>query len=146
MQVSKGLIDIIKEMEGFRSESYSDVVGVWTIGYGTTRVNGIKVRPGMKCTKEEAEQYIFDDVDPIAERVTDMVKVPVTQNQFDALCDFAYNLGTGALEKSTLMKKLNAGDYDGAANEFDKWVYAGGKKLNGLVRRRALEKSLFLQK
>lgn len=142
---SQAVVDLIKEMEGFRSEAYSDVVGVWTIGYGTTRVNGSKVVQGMKCTEQEAEQYVFDELTPVAQRVTDMVKVPVNQNQFDALCDFCYNLGTGSLHESTLLKKLNAGDYDGAANEFAKWNQAGGKVLPGLVKRRELERQLFIK-
>ncbi len=145
MKPSNKLIDIIKECEGYRGDAYQDVVGVCTIGYGTTRINGEKVTLGMTCTKEEAEQYIFDEVDPMAERVTAMVKVEINQNQFDALCDFCYNLGTGSLAGSTLLKKLNAGDYEGAANEFGKWNKAGGKELAGLTKRRALERDLFLQ-
>jgi lysozyme len=144
MTPSKNVIDIIKQMEGFRNKSYQDVVGVWTVGYGSTRINGKPVSLGMTCTEEEAVQYILDELSPVAERITKMVTVPLTQNQFDSLCDFAYNLGSGALQGSTLMKRLNLKDYEGAANEFAKWNKAGGKVLNGLVKRRELERKLFL--
>ena len=143
MNPSKDVVELIKEFEGFRAQSYSDVVGVWTIGYGTTRVHGNKVVPGMVCTREEAEEYLYDELEPVAERISAMVKVPLTQNQFDALCSFSYNLGTGALQSSTLLRKLNAGDYNGSANEFPKWDHAGGKKVAGLTRRREAERNLF---
>ena len=145
MNPSKDVVELIKTFEGFRSQSYSDVVGVWTIGYGSTRVHGNKVVPGMVCTVDEAEEYLYDELEPVAVRISDMVKVNLTQNQFDALCSFAYNLGTGALQNSTLLRKINAGDYNGAANEFAKWNQAGGKVLPGLVKRRELERQLFLK-
>lgn len=145
MRASENGINLIKQFEGCRLTAYQDSVGVWTIGYGWTQpVDGKPVAKGMTITQQKANQLLTEGVDQYEKGVTNLVTVPLNQNQFDALVDFAYNLGVNALKGSTLLKKLNAGDYAGAANEFTKWNKAGGKELAGLTRRREAEKSLFL--
>lgn len=145
MKISKKGIALIKEFEGFRSNAYIDAVGIWTIGYGTIKVNGRPVVKGMTCTEEQAVTWLEEEVnDKIIPWLKANVKVTLTQGKIDALSSFCYNLGCGALGKSTLLKKLNNGNYDEAANEFTKWVYAGGDVLPGLVKRRNKEKQVFL--
>lgn len=145
MQISENGITLIKAFEGCRLTAYQDSVGVWTIGYGWTQpVDGKSVSKGMVITQQKANQLLTEGVAQYESGVTNLVTVPLNQNQLDALVDFAYNLGVNALRGSTLLKKLNAGDYAGAANEFTKWNKAGGKELAGLTRRREAEKSLFL--
>ena len=133
-------VDLIKGFEGLRLNAYRDPVGVWTIGYGHT---GADVKPGMKITQARAEALLRHDTGWAQDAVRRSVKVPLTQGQFDALTSFTYNLGAGALASSTLVKKLNTGDYAGAQKEFGRWVHAGGEVLLGLVRRRAAEAKLF---
>lgn len=145
MKTSQVGVDLIKEFEGFSADAYADPIGVVTIGYGTIKINGRPVTLGMKCTKAQAEQYLRDDLSVFEDAINRLVKVPLNQNQFDALACFTYNLGETNLGKSTLLKRLNAGDYNGAANEFLKWNRAGGTVLNGLVRRRERERELFLK-
>lgn len=145
MQTSDKGIALIKEFEGCKLTAYQDSVGVWTIGYGWTQpVNGVPVGKGMTITQQTADDLLHSGLVQYEKGVAGLVKVTINQNQFDALVDFAYNLGVKALEGSTLLKKLNAGDYTGAAAEFPKWNKAGGKVLNGLTRRREAEKALFL--
>lgn len=134
---------LIGHAEGLRLESYLDGA-VWTIGWGTTRINGKPVTAGMKITREQAADYFNHDIAIFERDVENAVKVPITDNQFSALVSLTYNIGIGNLRSSTLLKKLNKRDYKGAAAEFDRWVYAGGKVLNGLVERRKKEKQLFL--
>lgn len=138
-------LNLICDFEGLRLNAYDDGVGVWTIGYGTTVYpNGVRVKRGDTCTVEQAKFYMKYSLTGFESVVNSAVKVSVNQNQFDALVSLTYNIGSGAFEKSTLVKKLNVGDYSGAANQFDVWVNAGGKRLQGLVNRRAKEKVLFL--
>lgn len=137
-------IDLIKQFEGFRANAYQDSVGVWTIGYGTTRINGQPVTAGMTITQQQALQLVQQEVNKLTRQINTIVAVPINDNQLNALVDFAYNLGFNALKTSTLIRKLNAGDYNGAADQFDRWVYAGGKVLPGLVKRREAEKQLFV--
>ena len=145
MEMSKNGLALLKSFEGCELTAYQDSVGVWTIGYGWTQpVNGKPVSKGMTISQDTADSLLCSGVVQYEKGVTGLVKVAVNQNQFDALVDFAYNLGVKALEGSTLLKKLNAGDYQAAADEFPKWNKAGGKVLNGLVKRRAAERSLFL--
>ncbi|WP_435952723.1 lysozyme [Dryocola sp. BD626] len=145
MKISTDGINLIKQFEGCRLTAYQDSVGVWTIGYGWTQpVDGRPVSKGMAITQQKANELLSEGVVQYENGVTSLVSVPVNQNQFDALVDFAYNLGVNALKGSTLLRKLNASDYAGAANEFPKWNKAGGKELAGLTRRREAEKSLFL--
>ncbi|SPO69493.1 lysozyme [Pseudomonas sp. JV241A] len=141
MRTSQRGLSLIKSFEGLRLQSYQDAVGVWTIGYGTTR--GIK--PGMSITKEQAERMLANDVQRFEAEMERLVKVPLNVNQHDALISFTYNLGSANLESSTLLRLLNRGDYAGAAEQFPRWNKAGGKVLTGLVRRREAEQALFLE-
>ncbi|MFC2994952.1 lysozyme [Acinetobacter sichuanensis] len=135
-------IDLICSFEGLELKAYNDGVGVWTIGYGTTVINGVKVKKGDTCTVEQAKKYMASDLKKF-EAAVNKVQVPLNQNQFDALVSLTYNIGIGAFADSTLLKKLNVGDYKGAAAQFDVWVKAGGKRMQGLVNRRAVERKLF---
>jgi len=143
MKTSANGINLICGFEGLELKAYDDGVGVWTIGYGTTIVNGIKVKKGDTCTIEQAKSYMAQDLKKFESAVDTSVKVTITQNQFDALVSLAYNIGTGAFKSSTLLKKLNAKDFKGAAAQFDRWNRAGGKVMQGLVNRRAKERKLF---
>lgn len=140
MVLSATALTLLMGFEGLRLEAYKDAVGVWTIGYGHTAL----VQEGNVITKEQAIKYLRMDVERAERAVRAQVEVPLTQGQFDALVSFSFNLGPHALHRSTLRKKLNQGDYSGAAEEFSRWVYAGGKSLKGLIIRRAKEKELFL--
>jgi len=131
---------LTEHFEGLELTAYQDSVGVWTIGYGHT---GADVQPGMAITQGDAQALLAEDVAASVAGVNAAVSVDLEQYQFDALVDFAFNLGVGALRSSTLLKLVNAGDVAGAAGEFGKWVYAGGKVLPGLVRRRAAEAAMF---
>ncbi|MCU2432368.1 lysozyme [Enterobacter kobei] len=145
MQTSDRGIALIKEFEGCRLTSYQDSVGVWTIGYGWTQpVDGKPIRAGMTIKQETAERLLKTGLVSYESDVSRLVKVDLTQGQFDALVSFTYNLGARSLSTSTLLRKLNAGDYAGAAEEFLRWNKAGGKVLNGLTRRREAERALFL--
>ncbi|ERT10106.1 lysozyme, partial [Photorhabdus temperata] len=130
----------LKGYEGCSLTAYRCPAGVWTIGYGHTR----GVKPGDVVTDKQAEQFLLDDLAPVYLTIEANVKVPLTQGQFDALCSFIFNCGAGAFVCSTLLKKLNAGDYRGAADEFMRWNKAGGRVLPGLDARRASEKTMFL--
>lgn len=154
MKTSKAGLDLIKEFESFRSAPYLCSSGVPTIGYGTTVYpNGIKVKlSDQKITQQLAESFLQHYVNAIEKDVLNLVKVPLKQNQFDALVSFAYNVGSDidedtkaeGLGDSTLLKLLNAGDIAGASKQFERWNKAGGKVSNGLIRRRKAEKALFL--
>ncbi len=146
-KLNKASLDLIKGFEGLRLKPYLDSVKVPTIGYGTTYYeDGKKVTlADAPITEARAEQLLATHLDTFAASVEKLVQVPLTDNQFGALCSFVYNLGSGAFGKSTLLKKLNAKDYAGAAGEFEKWNKAGGQVLAGLTRRRQAEKALFLQ-
>ena len=145
MKTSDRGIALIKAHEGLRLQAYQDPVGVWTIGYGhTTAAGPPKVERGMKITDAGADAILRQDLAKFEGYVSSAVKVPLNQNEFDALVSFTFNLGPGNLRSSTLLKKLNAGDRAGAADEFLKWTKAGGKTLPGLVKRREAERALFL--
>ncbi|CAI2002408.1 Phage-related lysozyme (muraminidase) [Serratia ficaria] len=145
MQISNKGISLIKEFEGCRLKAYQDSVGVWTIGYGWTQpVDGRKIGQGMVIDQATAERLLKCGLVQYEQGVNQLVKVIITQGQFDALVSFAYNLGLRSLSTSTLLRKLNSGDKQGAADEFGKWVNAGGVRLNGLVKRREAERELFL--
>lgn len=135
---------LIAHAEGLRLESYPDPGGVWTIGWGTTRINGKAVQPDMVITKEQADSYFNHDIAIVEKEVSKLVKVPLTDNQFSSLVSFVYNIGSAQFRTSTLLRKLNQGDYDGAANEFGRWIYDNRKVLNGLITRREHERDLFL--
>lgn len=135
MKVSRILIQKIKEFEGFRSEAYKCPAGVWTIGYGHTA----GVKKGDKVTEAEAEKMLLRDLITY-EAFVERLNVSQKQEKFDALVDFAFNLGSDALERSTLLRKIRAGKPDQEVREqFMRWVYAGKKKLPGLVARRKWE-------
>lgn len=140
MNVSENGLELIKQFEGCELESYQDSVGVWTIGYGSTR----GVTEGMSITQEEADDRLADDVVIAVRCVNQSAPYGITQNQFDSLVSFVFNLGCASLRNSTLLRKLKEGDEVGAANEFTKWAHARGQVLVGLVRRREAEKELFL--
>ena len=130
---------LIKKFEGCELTSYQDSVGVWTIGYGHTK----GVYAGMSITQEEAEQMLLIELEEYEGYIEKYVVVPLTQNQFDALVVWVYNLGPTNLRRSTLLKELNSGNYTAAGKEITKWNKAGGKVLAGLVRRREAEAKLF---
>ncbi|EML1553620.1 TPA: lysozyme [Enterobacter hormaechei] len=145
MQTSDKGIALIKQFEGCKLTAYQDSVGVWTIGYGWTQpVDGKPIRAGMTIKQETAERLLKTGLVRYESDVSRLVKVGMTQGQFDALVSFTYNLGARSLSTSTLLRKLNTGDYAGAADEFLRWNKAGGKVLNGLTRRREAERALFL--
>lgn len=139
---SQSGLKMTEEFEGVRLAAYPDIRGVWTIGYGHT---GPDVHPGLRITQAVAEDLLKRDVQTAETCVNEHVCVPITQNEFDALVDFTFNDGTGALIGSTLLKKLNTGDYTGAADQFALWVNAGGHKIPALVRRRQAEHDLFVR-
>lgn len=152
MKISNNGLNLIKTSEGLELEAYPDPGSggdPWTIGYGHT---GPEVRKGLVWSDAQADKALRQDVAQFERDVTSLVTVPVNQNQFDALVSFAFNVGSDidsddiaeGLGDSTLLKKLNAGDYTGAANEFPKWNKSGGKVLSGLTKRRNAERSLFL--
>lgn len=134
----KGLA-LIKASEGLRLKAYRDVVGVLTIGYGST---GPHVKPGMVITEAEAEALLRRDLDRFELGVAEMAG-EMTPGQFSALVSFAFNLGLGALKGSTLLKMHRAGDFTGAAQQFARWNRAGGRVLAGLTKRRAAEAALY---
>ena len=145
-EISEKWIDLIIKFEGFSAKPYLCPAGVPTIGYGSTYyTDGRKVTLDDKPIAKERARYILCKQvnDHYGKAVNRYVQVEITQNQFDALCSFAYNVGVGNLKSSTLLKKLNNGDYEGASNEFLKWTRSKGKVLNGLARRREAEKKLF---
>lgn len=145
MQISRTGIELIKRFEGLELKAYQDSVDVWTIGYGWTQpVDGKKIGPGMVIDQATADRLLKCGVVQYEQGVNQLVKVNITQGQFDALVSFAYNLGLRSLSTSTLLRKLNASDKQGASNEFGKWVNAGSIRLNGLVERREAERVLFL--
>jgi len=131
---------IVAEFEGLRLEAYLCPAGVLTIGYGHT---GPDVFHGQVITKEEAADLLYTDLNKFRQAVVSLVDVPLNSNQFGALVSFVYNVGIGAFKASTLLRKLNQEDYEGAANEFKRWNKGGGQVLRGLVRRRAAEEALF---
>ncbi len=145
MQVSDNCLKIIREFEGFKSKPYLCPAGIPTIGYGSTRyANGTAVKlSDPPITEGQADEIMHATLGQYVDAVSRYVTASINQNQFDALVDFAYNAGAQNLRTSTLLKLLNMGDYAGAAAQFDVWVNGGGKKLPGLVRRRAAERGLF---
>lgn len=142
MNISENGINLIKRFEGCRLKSYRCPAGVLTIGYGHT---GSDVSNGMVISQEKAENMLKTDLIVHCNNVSKLVKVPLTQNQFDALVSFEFNVGYGALSTSTLLRLLNQGKYTEASKQFERWVYAGGKPLEGLKKRRLAEKELFLR-
>jgi len=143
MRISPEGLTLIKRFEGLRLHAYQDVGGVWTIGYGTTRTPDGPVAEGQRITQTEAEAFLADDVREFEQGVDAAVTVGVTQPMFDALVSLAYNVGLGAFRGSTLLRKLNARDWEGAAAEFARWNKVGQTVVDGLTRRRAEEAAVF---
>ena len=138
-------INLIKSFEGCKLTAYQCPAKKWTIGYGHTgKVDGKPIIKGMCISDEKAIALLKEDLASFEKSVENLVKVNLTENQFASLVSFTYNIGAGNLKKSTLIKKLNSGDYIGAAAEFIKWNKAGGIVLAGLTRRRKEEQALFL--
>jgi lysozyme len=139
MNYSKRGLKLTEDFEGYRLIAYKDQVGVWTVGYGHT--NGVK--EGDVISPEQAEQFLQDDIQVCVSWVNQHVPLAVTQGEFDALVDFAFNLGVHAIAGSTLLKYIQEGDFDAAAKEFPKWDKAGGHEVAGLLRRRMAEQAEF---
>src|SRR5215469_13147858 len=137
---SQNGLALTQKFEGLRLAAYQDQVGVWTIGYGHT---GKDVHPKLTITQEQANNLLMQDVASAVAAVNRLVTVEFNQDGFDALVDFAFNLGNNALAGSTLLRKLNANDLVGACAEFPKWCKAGGKTVAGLLRRRQAEQQIF---
>lgn len=139
---------LIQEFEGFKLSAYRDSVGIPTIGYGNiTYADGKKVKMGDKITKEQADVLFKLYADKFASEVSKVIVATITQNQFNALVSFAYNVGITNLKKSTLLKKVNLNPSDETIEfEFLKWVNAGGKRLQGLVNRRVSESKIYFKK
>jgi lysozyme len=131
--------NLTEKFEGCKLVAYRDSKGVLTIGYGHT----YHVYVGQTCTQEQADLWLVQDIVIAETAVNRLVGVKLTQGEFDALVDFTFNVGVGNFSNSTLIHLLNHGDYNGAANEFEKWDYCGGVVLAGLLRRRLAEKAVF---
>lgn len=134
--------NLIKEFEGCKLKAYKCPAGIWTIGYGHT---GPDVKENLVITNYQAGALLVGDLQKFENAIKLLVRVPLSQNQFDALVSFVYNVGPKAFQDSTLLKKLNAGDYLGAAEEFLRWDKVNGKPLAGLTKRRKAERELFLK-
>lgn len=141
LHISDEGISLIKKWEGLELTAYKDVVGVTTIGYGHTKT----AKMGQKVTLKGAEKLLRSDLRHFEEGVARLVTVKLSQGQYDALVSLAYNIGLGAFKRSTLLRKLNTGDYTGASKEFTRWVYAGKTKYKGLLNRRLEERRLFVR-
>ena len=139
MNIGQKGIELIKHFEGCELEAYKCPAGVWTIGYG--HIKGVS--EGMSITQEQAEQMLLDELKEYENYINELVTVNLSQNQFDALVSWVYNLGPANLKSSTLLKVLNSGDYAGVPDQIERWNKAGGKVLEGLIRRRQAESSLF---
>jgi lysozyme len=146
MKASLKGIELIKQFEGFSAKPYLCPANYLTIGYGHVITKKEKLGPHHSplITKIQAEELLRQDLQKFESAVKKLISVPLTQNQFDALVSFTYNLGAGALQRSTLRQKINRKEHQLAATEFLKWVYADGRKLAGLLARRQAESTLYL--
>lgn len=140
MNYSQSGLKMTEQFEACRLDAYQDMKGIWTVGYGHT---GPDVYPGLSITALQAEQFLLNDIQNAVNCVNSLVTVALTQGQFDALTDFVFNCGCGAFAGSTMLRLLNAGDYQGAAGQFDLWDHAGGQVVAGLLRRREAETQEF---
>lgn len=139
-KTNKAGVDLIKRWEGLRLTSYLCPAHVWTIGYGHT----VSARKGQTITEAQANDLLKEDLTKFERGVSNLINVPLDDNQFAALVSWAFNVGLGAVERSTLRRKLNAGDYESVPSELRRWNKAGGKVLQGLVNRREDEIKLWL--
>ena len=142
--ITQNGLDIIKLFEGFSSTIYTCAAGYPTIGYGHVVKPDERRHFSSGITREQAETLLRQDVETAERAVLRLITVPLTDGQFDALVSFTFNLGAAALQRSTLRRKVNRGDHASVPAEFKKWVWAGGRKLRGLMRRRTTEINLFL--
>ena len=142
MKISQEGIALIKKFEGCELEAYQDSVGVWTIGYGHTK----DVKEGDKINQDEAEHLLTEEMPEYEGYIEDLVKVSLSQCEFDALCSWVYNLGPTNLQESPLLRVLNEGKYNEVPTQIKRWNKAGGQVLEGLVRRREAEALLFQAK
>ena len=140
--ISQQGLELIKRYEGFSPKRYICPAGKPTIGYGHVMAENEDIPE--EISHEEANKLLLRDVAVAENTVNRLIDADLTQSQFDALVSFTFNLGAAALARSTLRKRLNEGDFKAAASEFPRWVYAGGKVLDGLVKRRFAEAELFL--
>ena len=138
--ISEKGLKLIKYYEGLRLKAYKCPAGVWTIGYGHTQ----NVKPGDKISEEEATELLLKDVYNCEGVISRLVTKTLTQGQFDACVCIIFNIGAANFQRSTLLRKINQGDFEGAAQQFGRWVYAKKKKQPGLVARREAEKNLFI--
>jgi lysozyme len=144
MKISEQGLELIRQFEGLRLNAYRDAGGIWTIGYGHTSAAGQPhVEQGMSITREEATRILARDAAQFANGVARRVHVEISQAQFDALVSFAYNVGLGNFERSSVLKAVNARDFAAVPRRLALWTKAVGKTLPGLVRRRAAEGALF---
>lgn len=139
MNYSRNGLHLTEQFEGCQCVAYKDSGGIPTIGYGHTQ--GVKM--GMSCTIDQAEAWLMQDIQSAAATVNKLVRVPLTQGEFDALTDFVFNAGSGNFLHSTLLTLLNKEDFQGAANEFEKWDKCAGQVVSGLLRRRQAEAAEF---
>ena len=142
MNISQEGLSLIKKFEGCELEAYKCAAGVWTIGYGSTK--GVKEEDTL--IQEEADNLLLHEMQEYEGYINDLVKAPLEQNQFDALVSWVFNLGPANLKASTMLKFLNAGDYHLIPSQIKRWNKAGGKVLEGLIRRREAEALLFEKK
>lgn len=147
MNINEVGLGIIKRFEGWSSKVYRCPAGISTIGYGSIwDANGDRVTMAHPpITKKHGSMLLRREITHVERAIGKLIKVPLTLNEFSALCSITYNIGSGNFQASTLRRKINMGDYIGAADEFPKWRKAGGRILGGLVRRRAAERNLFLE-
>ena len=145
-QISQHGLDKLKQWEGLKTKAYKDAGGVWTIGYGHTAMAGSPVPyQGQVITAAEAENILLKDLIQYEAAVANNVNVKLNDNQFAALVSFTFNVGINAFKNSTLLKKLNQGNFDAVPTELMKWTKAGGKKIQGLVNRRRAEGYLWME-
>lgn len=148
LQVTPATINLIKEFEGFRSTTYIDSNGMPVIGYGQSKINGKSVAMGQYITQSQADTALEQEIYQIQQEILAAVKVQLNPNQLGALASLVYNTGTGIITRSTLFRKLNAGDYAGASREFLRWNKAHQNGVlvpfPGLSKRRQFEQQLFL--
>ncbi|WP_039761135.1 lysozyme [Bartonella queenslandensis] len=138
-KISQDGIEALKQWEGLRLEAYQDIAGVWTIGYGHTA----GVKEGDIITKNQADTLLKEDLKGFEKTVYETIKVDLNDNQFAALVSLAFNIGVSAFKASTLVQKLNQGDYDSVPAQFHRWVYSAGERAQGLINRRAAEIGLW---
>lgn len=143
MKASQNCINLIKHFEGYATKPYRCPAGYWTIGYGHVISRNDVERNAAGISPDKINLLLENDLAICEKGLEKLIKVTLTQGQFDALIDFSFNLGLGSLQRSGLRSKINRGEFADAVSEFSKWVWGGGRKLSGLIKRRAAEAALF---